>query len=215
MTIPEDAANDRPAGSWQRWAVTSSLLAALADEDYGVEDLVAFTGADTPAWVGALPVPAHWQQMDLAETEVAIAPARVLVWGPHAQGGWEATDTLSVYGYTGRPAFGDVLDSTAEPLRDLEASDLTTWMLALPATVGVAAERSTAIMAVDGRRIWTQLTHYVAGNDEPRAGRLIVHSLYVAQERRPELAGDIRVLTQGVQDTFTALFTTRSDGGGG
>jgi hypothetical protein len=216
MTIPKGSAPGSPVehGSGQHWASTS-LLEAFADEFNGVEDLVALTGAHVPAWVDALPVPPHWQRVDLPETEVAVAPARVAVWGSRAEGGWEATDTLEVYAFTGRPAFSVVLGSTARVLGYLGACDITTRMLAVPATVGVAAERSSAVVAVGDRRIWTQLTHYVAGSGVPRAGRLVVHGLYVAADREPTLAPDITVLTESVQDTFVALFTTPGPGGGG
>ncbi len=215
MTIPKDPAQSSPVepSSWQRLA-SASLLEAFADEFYGVEDLVALTGALTPAWVDALPVPPHWQRVDLSETEVSVAPARVAVRGPRIEGGWEATDTLEVYGFTGRPAFSVLLGSTARALADLGVNDVSTRILAIPAMVGVAVERSSAIVAVEGRRIWIQLTHYVAGNDEPHAGRLIVHGVYADAEREPTLAHDITVLTEGVYDTFVALFTTPDPGGG-
>ncbi len=215
MTIPEDSAEGSPAEHSSRLhGASTSLLEAFADEFFGVEDLVALTGALTPAWIDQLPVPPHWRRVDLAETEVTVAPARVAVWGPRAEGGWEATDTLEVYGFTGIPAFSVVLGSTARALGDLGVDDISTRILAIPATVGVAVERSTAVVAVEGRRIWIQLTHYVAGNDEPHAGRLIVHGLYAAAEREPTLAHDMGVLTGGVQDPFVTLFTTGGPGGG-
>lgn len=201
--------------SWQRWAVASSLLDALADEFCGVDDLVAFTGAETPRWVNQLAAPPHWHKAEFPNAETAIvAPARTLAWGPRSDGGWEATDTVEVYGYTGLPSFGDVLDSTARSLRDLGAQDVRTRMLAMPATPGVAAERSTGLVAIDGRRIWIQLTNYIAGSNEPHAGLLIVHTLYVAERFYHELANDIAVLTGSVQDTFIALATARHVGGG-
>jgi hypothetical protein len=201
--------------SWRRWAVASSLLDALADEFYGVNDLVALTAANTPGWIHQLAAPPHWHQLDLSDGETAtVAPARTLVWGPRSDGGWDAADTVEVYGYTGLPSFGDVLDSTARSLRDLDAHDLFTHMVAVPAIRGVAAERSTGVVAMDDRRIWIQLTNYVAGSSEPHAGRLIVHSLYVAESFRHQLVNDIAVLTGTVQDTFTALATAGRVGGG-
>lgn len=189
--------------SWQRWAVASSLVEALADEDFGVDDLVAFTGAHTPEWVHRLAVPPHWQRLDLPDAESAVTPARVLVRGPRLDGGWDATDTVQVYGYTGIPSFGDVLGSTARSLHDLDAHDVRTGLLAMPPVPGVAAERSTAVITLEGRRIWTQLTNYVAGSTTPHMGRLIVHSLYVTAGH-PELAEDLTALTRSVQEAFTA-----------
>lgn len=201
--------------SWQRWAVASSLLDALADEFCGVDDLVAFTGGDTPRWVAQLAAPPHWRQADFPNAETAIvAPARTLVWGPRSDGGWEATDTVEVYGYTGLPSFGDVLGSTARSLRDLDAQDVRTRMVAMPAIPGIAAERSTGLVAIDGRRIWVQLTNYIAGSNAPNSGLLIVHTLYVAENFYNELANDIAMLTGTVQDTFIALATARFVGGG-
>jgi hypothetical protein len=201
--------------SWQRWAAASSLLDALADEVCGVDDLVALTGTDTPGWVNQLASPPHWRQVDLPDSErVIVAPARTLVWGPSSDGGWDGVDTVEVYAYTGLPSFGDVLESTARSLRDLDAQGVRTRMLAMPAIPGVAAERSTGLVAVDGRRIWIQLTNYVAGSNHPHAGLLIVHTLYVAERVRQELATDIAVLTGTVQDTFVVLATAGRVGGG-
>ncbi|WP_131536406.1 hypothetical protein [Mycolicibacterium aromaticivorans] len=202
-----------PDRSWQRWAVASSLVEALADEDWGVDDLVALTGAYTPGWVHRLPAPAHWQRLDFPDAESVVAPARVLVWGPRGGGGWEATDTLQVYGYTGIPSFGDVLGSTARSLDDLDAHDMRTGLLAMPSVPGVAAERSTAVLTVAGRRILTQLTNYVAASTTPHAGRLIVHSLSVAAGH-PELAEDLTALTRSVQEAFTALVAAEARGVG-
>lgn len=204
------ASHDR---SWQRWAVASSLVEALADEDWGVDDLVALTGAHTPAWVQRLPVPERWQRLDFSDAESVVAPARVLVWGPRVGGGWEATDTLQVYGYTGVPSFGDVLGSTARSLGDLDAHDVRTGLLAMPSVPGVAAERSTAVLTVAGRRIWTQLTNYVAASTTPHTGRLIVHSLSVGAGH-PELAEDLTTLTRSVQEAFAAVVAAEDRGVG-
>jgi len=195
-----------PEPWWQRWAVASSLVEALADEDFGVDDLVALTGAHTPDWVHQLPVPAHWQRLDLTDPESMVAPARTLVWRACADGGREATDTLQVYGYTGIPVFGDVLGSTARTLNDVDAQDVRTGLIAMPSMPGVAAERSTAVLTVAGRRIWTQLTNYVAGSQTPHAGRLIVHSLNIATGH-PDIPDDLTALTRSVQEAFTTLVT--------
>jgi hypothetical protein len=201
--------------SWQRWAGASSLLDNLADESLGVKDLVALTGEHTPGWVHQLAVPPNWQQADIPDTETAsLRPARTLVWGARADGGWEATDTIQVYGYTGLPLFGDVYNSTARTLHDLDAHDLQTHMLAVPAGPGIAAERSTALLAMDDRQIWIQLTNYVAGSHEPHAGRLIVHSLYIAEQVHSQLIDDIAVLTDTVHHAFTTLATHGSVGAG-
>lgn len=201
--------------SWQRWASASSLLDNLADESFGVKDLVALTGEHTPGWVHQLAVPPNWQRVDIPDTAPAsLRPARTLARGPRADGGWEATDTVEVYGYTGFPLFGDVYNSTARTLRDLDAHDLQTRMLAVPAGPGVAAERSTALLEVEGRQVWIQLTNYVAGSDVPHAGRLIVHSLYIAGPVHLRLIDDIAVLTDTVHQMFTALVTHGSGSAG-
>lgn len=214
MTTPRDStparAEDRVQ---QRWAVAASLVEAMTDEDYGVIDLTALTGASTPAWVSELPVPRQWCPLELPEATVAVPPARVLVRGPRTAGGWVATDTLSVYGFTGCPAFSIVLDSTARSLHELAAQDIDTRMLAIPSGPGLAAERSTATLAVNGRRIWTQLTNYLAGSDRPHAGRLIVHSLYIDADHLTELADDVRGLTQTIQDAFLAQITRYAGSG--
>lgn len=193
--------------SWQRWAVASSLLDALADRVYGVDDLVALAGSNTPDWVRELAAPPQWHQVDLPAAPTGVAPARTLVWGPRADGGCDAADTVEVYGYTGLPSFGDVFNSTARSLRDLDVQDLRTRMLAVPAIAGVAAERSTGLVTMDERRIWIQLSNYVAGSSAPHSGRLIVHSLYVVERFHHQLNDDIAVLTATIQDTFTALVT--------
>jgi hypothetical protein len=209
---PQSAAPepDAPVTSWQqRLRSASSLVEDLAADDDGVEELVALTGADTPPWVGELPIPARWQVMAVRDTDM-VAPARIAVCGARPDGSWEATDTLEVYGYTGRPAFYDVLGCTARTLRDLDAPDITTRVLAIPATQGVTAERSTATVSIQGRAVWSQLTNYVAGSDEPHAGRLIVHNVHAATDRLPNLTEDITFLTQSVQDAFTGLFAPGS-----
>ena len=213
-TSPTPGRPQSAGQSSQRWPVASSLLDALAYEVFGVDDLVALTGADTPGWVKQLAAPPHWREVDVPDSErVIVAPARALVWGPRSDGGWDAVDTVEVYAYTGLPSFGDVLGSTARSLRDLDAQDLSTRMLAMSAIPGVAAERSTGLVTVDDRRIWIQLTNYIAGSNEPHAGLLIVHTLYVAERFRQELVNDVALLTGAVQDTFIAVVNARQGDG--
>lgn len=193
--------------------MAASLLEALADELRGVDDLAALTGPHTPHWVGGLAVPPHWHHLTLSDEQALMSPARVLGWRPRPDHGWEATDTVEVYSYTGIPVFDDVFRSTARTLRDLDALDLQTRLLAMPARTGVLAERSTALVAVEGRPIWIQLTHYVAGSEQPHAGRLIVHTLSVAEHYHRDLGGDIAVLTASVYNTVTSVLTARGQFG--
>lgn len=83
----------------------------------------------------------------------------------------------------------------------------------MPSVPGVAAERSTAVLTVAGRRIWTQLTNYVAASTTLHAGRLIVHSLSVGAGH-PELAEDLTTLTRSVQEAFTAVVAAEARGVG-
>ena len=189
--------------------MATSLLEALTDEFRGVKDLAALTGPHTPHWVGGLAVPPHWHHLTVTDAQVLLSPARVLGWQPRPDHEWEATDTVEVYSYTGIPVFDDVYHSTASTLDDLDARDLRTQLLAMPARTGVLAERSTALVAVEGRPIWTQLTHYVAGSEQPHAGRLIVHTLYAAEHYHRELTSDIAILTASVYDTVTNMLTAR------
>ena len=193
--------------------MAASLLEALTDEFRGVDDLAALAGPHTPHWVGGLAVPPHWHHLTVTDAQVLLSPARVLGWGPRPDGGWEATDTVEVYSYTGIPVFDDVFRSTARTLGDLDALDLQTRLLAMLARTGVLAERSTALVAVGGRPIWIQLTHYVAGATEPHAGRLIVHTLSVAEHYHRDLGGDIAVLTDSVYDTVTSVLAARGQVG--
>ena len=187
------------------------LLEALADSWRGVEDLTALTGPHTPAWVGELAVPSQWQPLAPSGEQALMFPARVLGRGPRPGRGWEATDTVEVYSFTDIVCFGDIFNSTARSLHDLSAGDVHTRMLAMPAITAVATERSTALLAIAGQPMWTQLTHYVAGSKTPHAGRLIVHTVSVAEPYRAELDEDIALLTSALQDAFTALLASGRD----
>ncbi|MGE2813934.1 hypothetical protein ACQI5H_02135 [Mycobacterium heidelbergense] len=173
----------------------------IDDED--IEDVGALSIAQVPGWVRQLGIPEGWQLVQLYEIP-RVPLARMAVLGPREDGGWEAAETISVFGYTGWPVFYEVLSNAAGTLRDLGATDIVTKVLPIPPTRWAAALRSSGTCLIGGRRVWVQQSNYVAGSEQPRAGRLIVHSVFVDAASRGRLAEDISQMGDAVYQGFVA-----------
>lgn len=182
--------------------VTSSLLDVLAEDDE-ITDVVTLKGVHLPQGLQEMDIPQGWQRVAPPE-DPAVPLARMTVYGPREDGGWQAAETLSVFGYTGWPYFDELVRHADHTLRDLDATDITTKVLAIPPTRWAAALRSSGTALLGGREVWIQQSNYVAGFDQPHAGRLIIHTVFVNAEHRGQLASHITRMSDAVQQWFIA-----------
>jgi hypothetical protein len=155
---------------WRRLAAATSLEAAFAAH---VEDFAALRIDEVP-WLADLAVPECWQ--------LAVTPdhrIRIAGYGERPDGGWQACETLSVFGFTGAvPA--DVLTDTADRmLRELAAIGIRTYAPPTPARPGVAAVRASGHITVAGRSLWVRFNTYTAGSKVSGQGRLVQHGHFV------------------------------------
>jgi hypothetical protein len=196
---------------WQSSAASSMVDVLTEDKWTEIEDVVALSGDRTPGWLQRLGIPQGWQLVALPDNpEVRLA--RLAVYGERGDGGWEAAETISVFGYTGWPMFSEVLDKAAATLRALGTRDIVTKLLPIPSRQWTAAVRSSGIALIGGRPVWAlqsnpvwvQQSSFVAGSDQPHAGRLIVHSVFVDGECRPRLGSEIVRLSDAVYQEFIA-----------
>lgn len=205
---------------WQSGAASSMKGLLTENEWTEIEDVVALSGDRLPEWLQRLGFPQSWHPVTLPD-HVEVPLARAAVHGKRGDGGWEAAETISVFGYTGWPMFSDVVEKSADALRALGASGVVTKMLPVPPRRWTAAVRSTGIALIDGRPVWAkesnsawvQQSSYVAGSDDPHAGRLIVHSLFIGPRYRAGLSEEIAHLSEAVYQGFIgALLNEHSNG---
>jgi hypothetical protein len=197
-----------PSPRW-RPLPTSSLVDTLR-EDKDIDDIDALSGAEIPEWLQRLSIPTNWQLLglpDIPDQQVA----RMAVCGPLGNGEWEAAETISVFGYTGWPTFYDVLHNADCTLRDLNATGIAVQVLPVPPIPWTAAVHSRGIALIGDRSVWVQLSNYVAGSEQPHAGRLIVHSLFVDTECVPRLIQDVIQLSDAVYQGFIAARLNRTE----
>jgi len=190
-----------PSPHWR--PLPSSSLVDAFYEDEEIEDVVALSGAEVPEWLQRLSIPMNWQLVGLPDVPDQLI-ARMAVCGPRGNGEWEATDTISVFGYTGWPVFYDVFHNADRTLRDLNATGIGVQVLPVPPIQWTAAVRSSGIAPIGDRSVWVQQSNYVAGSEQPHAGRLIVHSLFVDTACRDRLADDVTQLSDAVHQGFVA-----------
>jgi len=190
-----------PSPPWR--PLPSSSIVDVLYEDEDIEDIVALSGAWAPEWLQRLSVPTNWQIVGLPDVPDQRT-ARMAVCGPLGKGEWEAADTISVFGFTGWPAFYDVFRNADRTLRGLNATGITVQVLPLPAIQWVAAVRSSGTAVIGDRSVWVQQTNYVAGSEQPQAGRLIVHSVFIDAASRGRLAEDVTRLSNAVYQGFVA-----------
>jgi hypothetical protein len=184
---------------------TSSLVDVLfADEE--ITNIGALTGAQVPEWLRKLDIPQGWQLVELSDSpEVPLA--RMAVYGPRADGGWEAAETINVFSYSGWPTFDEVFRNAAGTLQALGAAAIITKVLPIPPTQWAAAMRSSGTAPIGERRVWVQQSNYVAGSEQLNAGRLTVHSVFVDPACRDRLGGDIAEMCDAVYQGFVATLT--------
>jgi hypothetical protein len=188
-----------PSPRWQPTPSSSIVEALYEDED--IEDIVALSGAAAPEWIQHSSVPMNWQLVRLPDASDQMT-ARMAVCGPLGNGEWEAADTISVIGFTGWLAFYDVFRNADRMLRDLDATDIAVKVLPVPPIQWTAAVRSSGVATIDDQSVWVQQSNYVAGSEQSRAGRLIVHSLFVDSAFHDRLTEDIAQLSDDVYQGF-------------
>jgi hypothetical protein len=193
-----------PSPHWRPLPSSSLVDAFYEDED--IEDVVALSGAEVPEWLQRLSIPMNWQLVGLPDVPDQLI-ARMAVCGPLGNGEWEAADTISVFGYTGWPVFYDVFHNADRTLRDLNATSVGVQVLPVPPIQWTAALRSSGIAPIGDRSVWVQQSNYVAGSEQPHAGRLIVHSVFVNDASRARLADDIANMSDAVYKGFVAAIT--------
>jgi hypothetical protein len=190
------------AEEWRRLTTAKSIAEVIAEDVY-VDHLVQLDGDGIPEWLSRLEVPDGWRLAQLDDSSPA-RPTRVAVCGQRADTGWEASDTISVFGFTGVPLFRNVLGNAACILRDLDAHDITTRVLTAPPKPGVLAVRSSGTFTIARLCVWAQYSTYLAGSEQPAAGRLIMHNVFVESGYRTRLVDDIIELSDAVHQGFIA-----------
>lgn len=184
-----------------------SLVDVFIEDEY-IEDVAALSAVEVPEWLKRLGVPPGWELGPLSDSG-NMPWARVAVTGPRGGGEWDAAETIRVFGYTGRPLFYDVLHNADRTLRGLNATDIAVKVLPVPPIQWTAAVRSSGIARVGDRGVWIQQSNYVAGAEQPRAGRLVVQSLFVDTACRARLSDDINALSDAMYQGFVAALTYR------
>jgi hypothetical protein len=179
----------------------------LADEE--IEDVGTLTGSQVPGWLHRLGTPQGWQLVELSG-KPHVPLARMAVYGQRDDGGWEAAETISVFGYTGWAQFYEIFHNAAGTLRALDAASIVTKVLPVPPVQWTVAVRSSGTAVIGGRDMWAQQSNYVTGSEQPHAGRLIVHSIFVEATSRARLAGDISQLNDAVYQGFVATLSNES-----
>lgn len=185
-----------------RESLPPSLVDALIEDEY-IDDVVALPGVQVPGWLKLLGVRPGWELRPLPDNG-NLPWARVAVTGHRGGGEWDAAETISVFGYTGRPLFSDVFHNADRMLRGMNATDIAVKVLPVPPIQWTAAVRSIGIANLGDQSVWIQQSNYVAGSEQPHAGRLFVHSLFVDTACRDRLSDDIGALSDAVYQGFVA-----------
>lgn len=105
----------------------------------------------------------------------------------------------------GIPAEETVRGNADRTLRDLDACEITTYMLIDAWLAGVMAARSSGIFCLGGRRIWVQHSNYVYVLHSPVAsntGIMVEHGIFADASCRERLGQDIQRLTETVYQSL-------------
>ncbi len=182
-----------------------SLVDVFIDDEH-IDDVAALAAIQAPEWLKGLNVPPGWELGRMPD-DGEMPLTRIAVTGSRGRGEWDAAETIGVFGYTGRPLFSDVFHNADRILRGLNATDIAVKVLPVPAIQWTAAVHSSGIANFGDQSVRVQQSNYVAGSEQPHAGRLIVHSLFVDTACRARLTDDISGLTDAVYEGFVAALT--------
>ena len=195
--------NDRLSSERQRLFALSSVAAAIASE---VGDVTLLHGDKAPRWLTSLAVPPGWQIRHLVDR--TVEPSRIAGCGRRPDGGWDGSETISVFGFTGVPSEDVVRNNAACTLRALAAVGIVTEAVSMPALPTAIAMRSSGYFAVAGLLLWTQYSTYVIGSQTPGEGRLIEHAVFVESRCQSQLMADVADLTRAVYQAIATPAAT-------
>jgi hypothetical protein len=159
------------------------------------------TGA-APSWLNQLGLPAGWRIGHL--TAGPFEPSRITLCGQRSDGTWDGCETISVFGFTGRPPEEVVRENADRTLRDVGATGIKTEHVDTSALLGALAVRSSGNFVIAGRWVWAQYSNYVFGSAEPSKGRLIEHTVFIESTCRNGLSDDVAQLTWAVHQALAA-----------
>ncbi len=187
------------ADEWQRLATASTIVDAV--KPY-VDDFAHLGANDQSGWLKRLQIPDGWRIAQLEGGDAA--PARIAVRGARSSGGWDGSETITIFGFTGIFPIALVYSNIDCTLRALDAADITTRVLTAPPTPGVVAVRASGYLSAAGLQVWAQYSTYITGSEQLGAGRLIAHSVFVESGCRTKLAEDVTQLSDAVHQGFVA-----------
>lgn len=177
-------------------AAAPSVVTEIASH---ATDLATMPSGDVPGWLHGLTVPDGWQ---IARTDRPTGLFRITVAGQRIDGGWDATDTLAVFRFTGLPPAEVVRTNADSTLRALNADGITTHPLQCPKDAHTAAARSSGYINAAGRRIWAQYSTYLAGSDGTAKGLLVLHAVFASSNQRALLRDDVADVSDAVHHGF-------------
>lgn len=104
----------------------------------GIADLTVLSAAQVPGWLARASLPAGWRVGHYLGSE-PNQPWRIAVRDPRPGDGWDACETITVWGFTGSPTTLDVRYYCESTMGGLDAEDIVVIEVETPAVPGVCA----------------------------------------------------------------------------
>lgn len=186
---------------WQRMSTATSVVDHIRCHVTGFRSMVI--DSEIPWWIRNLDVPAGWLRGSYMGTDIE-RPWRISVCGVQSDGGWDACEALTVFGYTGFPPANALFSHADCALRALDGIDVVNRILVASTLNGPSAARSSGYLTVAGLLIWVQCNYYIIGSETPGQGRLIEQCLFAEVGQRPRFASAIDELAEAALRSFVA-----------
>lgn len=182
-------------GLGQRRTVAVASVAATASRH--LHDMLELTADGLPQPLSAVGAPPGWRLAHLAGDPAP--PARMLVYGQRADGSWDACDTIRAFTFTGHLDPDLVRANADATLRSLAGEHITAGALAAPA--GAPAVRARGYLTA-GRRLWAQISTYVANPAPQQRGLIVEHTVMADAGAAVARGDDITRLSDAVHHAF-------------
>lgn len=172
----------------------------------GIADLTVLSAAQVPGWLARASLPAGWRVGHYLGSE-PNQPWRIAVRDPRPGDGWDACETITVWGFTGSPTTLDVRYYCESTMGGLDAEDIVVIEVETPAVPGVCAVSGGGYFDVGERTVRGQHNFFVMGSQAPGQGRLVQQCLYVDPERASAIEADLALLGDSTHKAFVSSLT--------
>jgi hypothetical protein len=185
-----------------------SASPTAADEADGVDGLRYITdNSEIPQWAKEIGQPVGWLLGRYSGFNTQ-RPWRISVCGPQQDGGWDACETVTVYGFSGTIPTSLLQRRADKALATQGTFEIQSSVVMSDQRTGASAVRCSGYMTAGGLLIRTKQNHFAVPSATPGEGRLVERCWFVEAKARPRFEATIDEFDHQSMNAFVAATTS-------